>query len=63
MTTHECTTNPIDLKNTPHLYPVISSSKPLHVAEYSDDDYRENIGIKPLNKAALSKLRIDTDSL
>ena len=37
MTTHDCTANPADLKNTPYLYPVISSSKPLQVAEDSDD--------------------------
>ncbi len=62
MTTYECTTNPVVLKNTPTLYPVNSSSKPLHVAEDSDD-YGEDSGSKPLNKAALKNLRIDTDSL
>jgi len=63
MTTHECTTNPNDLKNTPHLYPVSSTSKPLHVNE-DNEDYGEDSGSnKPLNKAALNKLRIDTDSL
>jgi len=37
MTTRDCTANLADLKNTAFLYPVISSSKPLHVAEDSDD--------------------------
>ena len=37
MTTRDCTANPADLKNTAFLYPVISSSKPLHVAEDSDE--------------------------
>ncbi|MCZ6803461.1 MAG: hypothetical protein O7D86_05895 [Proteobacteria bacterium] len=39
MTTRDCTAISADLKNTAYLYPVISSSKPLHVAEDSDDDY------------------------
>ena len=55
MTEYNCTAKPADLKNTPYLYPVISSSKPLHINE-EDEEYSSN-------KAALSKLRIDTVSL
>ena len=53
MTAHDCTAKLADLKNTPYLYPVISSSNPLHVAEDSDE-----YSVKPLNK-----MRIDTVSL
>jgi len=59
MTAYDCTAKPADLKNTPYLYPVISSSIPLYVNE-DDENYSSK---KPLNKAALSKLRIDTVSL
>ena len=38
MTKRDCTASTADLKNIPYLYPVISSSKPLHVAE-DDEDY------------------------
>ncbi len=47
MTTHECTTNPVVLKNPTYLYPVNSSPKPLYINE-EDEDYSS----KPLNKAA-----------
>ena len=58
MTTQECTTNPVVLKNTPTLYPVISSSKPLHINE-DDEEYCS----KPYNTATLSKLSIDIENL
>ena len=38
MTTHHCTANTADLKNTPYLYPVIASFNPLHINE-DDEDY------------------------
>lgn len=37
MTTRDCTATTADLKNNPHMYPVISPLKPLHVAEDSED--------------------------
>ncbi|MFT5396680.1 MAG: hypothetical protein ACI85N_001885 [Gammaproteobacteria bacterium] len=42
MTTHDCTANPAVLKSTPTLYPVISSSKPHHVAEDLSPQFRYN---------------------
>ncbi|MCZ6803626.1 MAG: hypothetical protein O7D86_06790, partial [Proteobacteria bacterium] len=53
MTTRDCTAISADLKNTAYLYPVISSSKPLHVAEDSDDDYSENLGAAPKTDEAM----------
>lgn len=37
MTNSNCTASSVDLKNTTYLYPVISSSKPLHLNEDGDE--------------------------
>jgi len=53
MTTCDCTALTADLKNIPYLYPVISSSKSLHVAEDSDDEYSENLAAPPVTDEAM----------
>jgi len=58
MTNRDCTASTADLKNTSYLYPVISSSKVLNVAE-DDDDYK----VKPLKKDKAQSMQIDCKAL
>ena len=48
MTTRDCTETTADLENNLYTYPVISSSKPLYIAEDSDDGYNKSADTPPL---------------
>lgn len=58
MTNRDCTASTADLKNTTYLYPVISSSNPLHINEDSDD-YKA----KPSKKNKPQTMQIDCKAL
>lgn len=58
MTVDHCTALSADLKNTPYLYPVISSSNTLYAAE-DNNDYKA----KPSKKAKRQAMQIDCKAL
>ena len=56
MTTFDCTAKPANLKNTPYLYPVIASFKPLHINE-DDEDYDATPKADKAMKLSCKKLK------
>ncbi|MGB1801053.1 MAG: hypothetical protein ACPHLK_09525 [Gammaproteobacteria bacterium] len=55
MTAHNCTASAADLENTSYLYPVITLSKALHVAEDTGDYGKENKKLKKQSMQVIAK--------